>query len=138
LVADTRLARLLADVDANPPASNEGIAAAEAELGRVLPEHYREFLSAADGCEGSLGHGYVALWSVGVIAKLDVAYAAAEFVPGLLLVGSDGGDTAYALDLQRQGAPVMAVPFIPMRADVAEDVGHTMVDLLAAVEAGAA
>jgi cell wall assembly regulator SMI1 len=136
LVAENDLARLLAAIDSNPPATAEAVSEAEAALGRPLPTHYRRFLLEADGCEGGLGDGYVALWHVDDLAELNAAYAVDEFAPGLLLVGSDGGDTAYALDLNREHAPVVALPFVPMDYQLVEDMGVTIGDLLAAIEAG--
>lgn len=135
-MAERDLVRLLTVTEANPPASAEAISLAEASLGLHLPTHYRYFLHQADGCEGALGNGYVALWRVDDLAELNAAYAVDEFVPGLLLVGSDGGATAYALDLTREGAPVVAVPFIPMERQLMRDIGPSVGDLLLVIEAG--
>jgi hypothetical protein len=135
-MAENEFPRLLAAIESNPPATAEAVSEAEAALGRPLPSHYRRFLSEADGCEGTIGNGYIALWRVNDLAELNAAYAVDEFAPGLLLVGSDGGDTAYALDLKREASPVVSVPFVPMDYHLVEDIGATISDLLAAIEAG--
>lgn len=134
-MADKDLGRLLALVDANPPARDEELATAEVGLGHALPQHYRRFLRTANGCEGALGDGYVALWGVDELEELNDAYAVQEFVPGLLLVGSDGGDTAYALDLTAEDSPVVELPFVPMDREHMTVVGPDIAALLAAVEA---
>lgn len=122
-------------LEAGSPATSDTISAAEAALGHRLPEHYRDFLAVANGCEGATADGYVALWEVGTLAQLNEAYAVEELAPGLLLIGSDGGGTAYALDRRREGAPVVALPFVPMARDEARDVGATIRDLLRPREA---
>lgn len=134
-MADRDLGRLLALVDANPPAREEELATAEAGLGHALPQHYRRFLRTANGCEGTLGDGYVALWRVDDLKELNEAYAVEEFVPGLLLVGSDGGDTAYALDLTGENSPVVELPFVPMDREHTSVIGPDIAALLATVEA---
>jgi hypothetical protein len=139
LVAETNLARFLAAIAARPPATPSAIALAENDLQKRLPEHYRNFLMEANGGERALGEeGYVALWQVGELGESNLGYSVEEFAPGLLLVGSDGGDMAYALDLRREGAPVVTLPFIPMSLSLVEDVGPGISDLLAAIESGTA
>lgn len=128
--------RLLLALGANGPATEAGVAAAEAALGAPLPGHYRDFLRRADGGEGPLGSGYLALWTVAELSELNRSYSVDELVPGLLLVGSDGGNTGYALDLRADAAPVVSVPFVPMDHRLVEPIGDTIVDLLTAIESG--
>jgi SMI1 / KNR4 family (SUKH-1) len=137
-VDSQQLDRLLSTVDAGPPATDAQIALVEGALGGPLPQHYCEFLAHANGCEGVVGVSYVALWSVDQLAELNDAYSVNEFAPGLLLIGSDGDDTAYALDRRRDDAPVISVPFVGMSIAEVHQIGDDMVDLLAAVAAGEA
>lgn len=72
------------------------IDAAERELGVRLPEDYRAFLQQSDGLEGFAGpNAYLMLWSAKELLELNTAYSVAEFAPGLVLIGTDGGDTGY-------------------------------------------
>jgi hypothetical protein len=80
-----------------------------------------------------VGAGYVALWCLDQLAELNDAYAVNEFAPGLLLIGSDGGDTAYALDRRGHEAPVVSVPFVGMSLAEVHEIGSDMVGFLAAV-----
>ncbi len=130
------LSEFLRVLDANQPATADALAQAEANLGFELPLHYRSFLMQANGCEGMLAGGYVALWSAFDLAPRNEGYCVNEFAPGLLLIGSDGGDTAYALDLRKKWAPVVALPFIPMEYELIEFLGANVGDLLKSIQGG--
>jgi len=63
-------------------------------------------------------------------------YRAPEFVPGLILFGTDGGNEAYAFDATDPALPVVRVPFIPLDRTEAIRVSDTFVELLEAIERG--
>jgi len=60
----------------------------------------------------------VVIWSAEEIPKLNAAYEVKDYAPGLLLIGSDGGGEALALDTRSDSDPdrwpVVLVPFIGM------------------------
>jgi hypothetical protein len=58
-----------------------------------VPAAYLDLMSRSNGVEGFVGDQYLVLWPVEQLQELNDAYATAEFAPGLLLIGSDGGGT---------------------------------------------
>jgi hypothetical protein len=94
-----------------PGASSELLAHMALELGRPLPSEYLGFLRYMNGGEGFLAGTYVRLYSADQLSSLNRAYAVQQWLPGHLLIGSDGGGTA--ITLAPDGA-IVEVPFIPM------------------------
>jgi hypothetical protein len=85
----------------NSPASNSLLNQRIAAFGHPLPTDYLRFLRQANGGEGFVGKEvYLVLWRVEELAGMNAAYHVAEFAPGLLIFGSDGGDEAFAFDLR--------------------------------------
>jgi SMI1/KNR4 family protein SUKH-1 len=126
--------RQLARCEARPGASVAAIAAAQWELGQRLPRDYVEFLRASNGIEGCVGnHGYVQLWPAEDLAERNRGYDVAEQLPGFLLLGSDGGGTAYGLwtDGARRHYP--DVPFIVMCEEDLRVLGGTFLEFLDAL-----
>ena len=104
---------------------------AEAELGTRLPPAYREFLLDSDGAEGPIGNaGYIALWSVRELVSLNESYCVSEFVPGLTLVGGDGGNTGYGFRRNGDGFEYVEVPLVVMEPDELRVLGSTFAEML--------
>jgi SMI1 / KNR4 family (SUKH-1) len=78
------------------PVGENKVKKVETELGVTFPKDYIEFLSFSNGAEGIIGENYLILWSIDYIIKLNDAYGVNDFVKGLVLFGSNGGDTAIA------------------------------------------
>lgn len=90
-------------------------------LGSGLPEEYLDFLRACNGVEGPVGaNGYLTLYPAEELPGLNEQYRVREFAPGLVLIGSDGGGSAFAIDT-RSGNPssmqYVEVPFVPLDVD---------------------
>ncbi len=83
-------------------------------LNRRLPDEYVAFLRKSNGAEGPIGDYYLQLWPVQELEHLNAAYSVDEFAPGLLLFGSDGGDTAFAFDTRTPDMAIVKVPFVGM------------------------
>jgi len=107
----------------NPGASVDDIRKATDALGTDLPEDYKLFLQGSNGGEGMIGEIYAALWGVEELAGLNVDYEVAEYAPGLLLIGSNGGGEAFAFDTRVTPWPVVKVPFVGMDLEYALDMG---------------
>jgi hypothetical protein len=98
----------------NAPASDAEIDAFAKQSGITLPEEYVCFLRKMNGGTGFVGSNYVDLWAVDTLIEYNRGYGAGEFVPELLLLGSDGGGQALAFDRRNRNWPVIMVPFIPL------------------------
>jgi len=86
----------------------------------------------ANGGEDALGDaGYLVLWPAEDLASMNDCYAVRDFAPGLVLFGSDGGDTAYAFDTRPDpDVVIVEVPFTGISPDAAEPIGATFGDFL--------
>lgn len=125
------------ELDLNDPAPIEEIENAEKALGVSLPASYREFLKTSNGAEGNIGEEfYLMLWKVEDLAELNEAYGVDEFAGGLLLIGSDGADTAFGFDKRIATMSVITVPFMDMSLDEVQIIGEDFVDLLKRLHEG--
>ena len=99
-----------------PPAQPEELSAlSQAALG-VLPPLYLQFLALSNGGEGSLGAepGWFVVWPASTVIARNKGYRVFEALPGLFGFGSNGGGELLALNPTEPGAPVFAIPFIPL------------------------
>ena len=119
--------KYLSGLELEGPASPDAIAGAVQALGVELPHDYLEFIKQHNGAEGFVGdHSYLQLWPVQTIAPRNAAYCVARFAPGLIIIGANGGEMAYAYDTRDPAMPIIEVPFIPMEL---EQVSHCAGDL---------
>jgi hypothetical protein len=70
------------------------------------------------------------LWKVEDLIELNKAYGVEEFAPGLLIIGSDGGDKAYCIHTRSPDTPFVLVPFIGMDLSEVQKCGASFVDFL--------
>ncbi len=81
-------------------------------------ERYKEFeqyLRQAITGEGMIGeNNYLLLWDKNEIEELNTDYETQEFLTDIILIGSDGGDMAYGIDIMGR---YIEVPFIGMDND---------------------
>lgn len=91
-----------------------------------LSERYKVFenhLHQAMSGEGMVGDSnYLLLWPKSDLEELNDAYEVQEFLSNIMLIGSDGGEIAYGIDITGR---FVSVPFIGMADDqirvIAED-----------------
>ncbi len=107
--------RLLREFNGNPPAPVGAISRLETDSARSLPRQYADFLRRADGGEGFIGaNAYAILWRVEELLRLNQEYEVELNAPGLLLIGSDGGGEAFAIDYESDRRLFVSVPFVGM------------------------
>lgn len=106
----------------------------QTDSGVKLPEDYVGFLLHSNGADGPVGEtGYVSMWAIDELSELNGGYRVAEYAPGLLLFGSDGGDEAFAFDLRDSAMPIVEVPFVGMSLDEATPLAATFTAMLTSV-----
>lgn len=65
----------------------------------IFPADYKEFLDMYNGGSGSVGeNSYLQIWAFEDIDELNKDYEVVEFLSKIVLIGSDGGDTAYGIN----------------------------------------
>lgn len=122
--------KYLSEFELNQPCTQKSINDLEKNEKISLPSEYQEFMLCSDGGEGSIGDSYLSLWKIGDIVELNEDYGVDEFAPGLLIIGSDGGDTAYCIDTNSEKLPFVEVPFIGMDLNEVQLCGNTFIDFL--------
>lgn len=115
-----------------PGATVAKIEAVERSLGQRLPDDYAAVLRETDGAEGFLSHNaYIQLWSTNDLPSLNEGYAPSEAVPGLVLIGTNGGNTGYGF---RQVGPqhfeYIDIPLIVLDPRDLSIAGESFLDLL--------
>lgn len=108
---------LLPDVKMRPPLPVEQadglLTGFISKVGAIPHQDYLSFIREHNGCDGPVGReGYLALWPLEKVVSATERYQVAEFAPGLLLFGSDGGNEAFAFDRQDPRWPVVSVPLV--------------------------
>lgn len=95
-------------------------------VGKPLPSAYLELMRWSNGIEGFVReNNYLILWPVEQLKGLNEAYAVEEFAPGLVLIGSNGGESCYALDIHHDPMTVKQLPFVGMSHSESKAVGSS-------------
>lgn len=127
---DGKLKAYLTEFDLNEPTTLSIIREAEGQLGIIFPGSYTKFLLGSNGGEGSVGELYLVLWRIEDLYELNDAYGVNEFAPGLVIIGSDGGDTAYCLDNRNKLNTFVSVPFVGMALDAIQHCGNNLFEFI--------
>lgn len=115
-----RIEHLLASCEKQPPS--------QAPAGLSLGD-YGEVLTRYNGLEGFVGSDqYLQLWKAEDIVGLNAAYHVEDFVPGINLIGTDGGDTGYGIEAATKY--YVSVPLVGMSRKAVRDVGASFEEFL--------
>jgi hypothetical protein len=120
--------------DRRPSASETEISAAERDLGLMVPPDYKAFLREANGVEGFVApEAYLILWSVSDLHSLNAAYAVSEFLAGVTLIGTDGGDTGYGFRFREEQVEYVSTPLVGMEPAALKVMGASLNELVARI-----
>ena len=64
----------------------------------VLPKNYLEFMKKHNGGEGEIGENWLILYSLEDLQEINDDYEIKQFLPGCIIIGSNGGGELYGLD----------------------------------------
>ena len=103
------------------------------ERGLELPEDFREVLIQHDGGIVNLPGCYLQIWTTKELETLNNAYHVEEFAPGVVLFGSNGGDTAYGFRREGVQTAIIALPFIGMDLREASTLGTSLEEALSKI-----
>jgi hypothetical protein len=96
-----------------------------------LPQDYLSFLRWSDGAEGYVaGHGYLRLWSAQDAIRFNAAYRIAEFVPGLLLFGTDASVMGYGFDWSAGALQIVDVELAALDREYVREVADSFAALI--------
>ena len=99
-------------IDRNPPPTKSDVEKFVSGIKFKLPTGYIEFMKETNGADVSFENAYLILWPLTDLISLNQEYGVDEFAPHFFLIGSDGGDTAYAIS--RKSSNIYEMPFIGM------------------------
>lgn len=120
------------------PVQESDLVEAEAALGITFPVDYRQFLLSTDGSIEQSDHAYIDLWSLVLVTDVNTSdtYGLGESLPGLLLIGDDGGGELLGLDLRTSPAEVVLVNAISASWDEASRQADSLSVFLAHLRSG--
>ena len=64
----------------------------------VLPKDYIEFMKKHSGGEGDIGETWLILYPLEELQEINDDYEIEEFLPGHIIIGSNGGGELYGID----------------------------------------
>ena len=64
----------------------------------VLSKDYIEFMKKHNGGEGDIGETWLILYPLAELQEINDAYEIEEFLPGHIIIGSNGGGELYGID----------------------------------------
>ncbi|MBM7662807.1 hypothetical protein JOC85_003618 [Bacillus mesophilus] len=103
------------EFNVNGSISQKEIEEVEKELKVKFPQDFVDFMLLTNGGEGTIGEdSYLRLWKIEELIESNERYAVEEFAPGLIIIGSDGGDTAYGYDFRNENPLLVEVDFFGM------------------------
>ena len=89
---------------------------------------YENYLRQTLSGEGMVGdNSYLLLWEKSEIEELNDMYETHEFLSDVILIGSDGGDMAYGIDIKGR---YIEVPFIGMDDEEIKVIGNNFDDFI--------
>jgi hypothetical protein len=83
------------DFEFNGPYTGENI---EKVNGVALPKNYIEFMREHNGGEGDIGETWLVLYSLEELQEVNGDYETEEFLPGRIIIGSNGSAELYGID----------------------------------------
>jgi hypothetical protein len=128
---DPTVQALLARVERRSPASKADVDALRQISPGELPEDYLSFLSWSNGAEGCVaGRGYVRLWSTQDVIRFNGAYQIRDFIPGVLLFGSDASIMGYGFDWSADAVQVVDVELAALDREYNREVAPSFSELI--------
>ncbi|MBJ7880431.1 SMI1/KNR4 family protein [Gelidibacter salicanalis] len=89
-----------------------------------LPKGFVDFYINSNNLEIQKDEGYIILWSLEKMEELNHAYQVDVYAPEFFIFGSDGADTAFAIE--RKTGLIYEMPFIGMGKDDATLIGDSI------------
>jgi hypothetical protein len=123
--------------DRRQPATDVELSTAERALGVPLPPDYAALMGETNGLEGFVAQeAYLILWAVSDVPSLNEAYGVSEFLTGVTLIGTDGGDTGYGFKLRDGQVEYVSTPLVGMEPAALKKMGSSLDELAAQIRDG--
>jgi hypothetical protein len=94
-----------------------------------LPLGFIDFFKQSNGADINLDDGeFILFWPITEMFELNEDYNVNLYAPGFFLFGSNGGETAYAIE--KQSGFIFEIPFVPMSIELANLKSKTFTDFI--------
>jgi hypothetical protein len=107
----------MATIDKNTPPTSEEMDTFLKEIDSSLPLGFLDFFKEANGADINTGESFILLWPLTEMIQLNKDYSVEEYAPEFFIFGSDGGDTAFAIE--KSTGDIYEMPFIGMSKEEA-------------------
>jgi hypothetical protein len=91
-----------------------------------IPQDYLDLLAGANGLEGTIGSGYVALTACEAIWKDNDDLGVSEYAPGFVVFGSDGAGELFAFDARAIPWSYGRLPLVGLSAESFVSMGESL------------
>jgi hypothetical protein len=119
---------LLSLINLKPKPSEAEIKELMKKIDFKIDAEYLAFIQSADGGEGNIGENYLILYTTEELTSMNPYYEDEDYAEKIFVIGSDGGDTAYAI--KKDNSQFVSVPFLDMKESESKDFGKTFSDFL--------
>ncbi len=93
-----------------------------------LPIGFIDFFKETNGADIDKDEKFISLWGLTEMIQLNADYNVEEYASDFFIFGSDGGDTAFAIN--KTTGDIYEMPFIGMSKDEAKYIGKTFEDFI--------
>jgi len=97
----------------------------------ALPKGFIDFFKETNGADISTDEKYILLWALTDMVQLNKEYSVEEYAPEFFIFGSDGGDTAFAIE--KSTGDIYEMPFIGMSKEEAVFKNKTFTDFIKSI-----
>ena len=104
-------------IDKNDPPFADDVEVFLNNVGFSLPTSFMDFFKKTNGADIISSENYIILWALTDMIQLNKDYNVKEYAPEFFIFGSDGGDTAYAIE--KDTGDIYEIPFIGMSKEAA-------------------
>jgi len=118
----------MATIDKNAAPTVQEVEEFLGQIDFSLPKGFIEFFKESNGADIITDESYTLLWALTDMIQLNKDYSVEEYAPGFFIFGSDGGDTAYAIEKNTSG--IYEMPFIGMSKEEAVFKNKTFIEFI--------
>ncbi|TCN59976.1 hypothetical protein D0809_08605 [Flavobacterium circumlabens] len=105
------------NIDKNAAPSSEEIEIFLKQVDFILPDGFISFFKETNGADISTDENYILLWALTDMMDMNKDYKVQDYAPEFFIFGSDGGNTALAIE--KITGDIYEMPFIGMSNDAA-------------------
>ncbi|MCD6067055.1 MAG: cell wall assembly protein [Bacteroidetes bacterium] len=118
----------MATIDRNAAPTKEEIESFLRQVDFNLSKGFIDFFKETNGADISTDDKYILLWALTDMIQLNKEYKVEEYAPEFFIFGSDGADTAFAIE--KSTGDIYEMPFIGMSKEQAVFKNKTFADFI--------